>query len=222
MKHIFFSVLTALAIGGCKAPETPKKQAFQAYVRYLADVKQVRAEATFTEGDVAPQPVEMKGGVSFQGLPMKLRPIQGITYQTDYSSEFTPTFQFNWSPVASQPPAEYVAGMAPLTGFRFDQEPLSIHSPNTLRWQGNQVEDGEVIVFIWERIGDGLTVKMEVIQNLYGSEIKFPAAKLAELQPGRWKLYLVRKRLRKGDVGGVQVQAITEYYTPTDTLEVKN
>ncbi|HND88007.1 MAG TPA: hypothetical protein PK971_06760 [Saprospiraceae bacterium] len=194
----------------------------QAYIRYLADVKQLRAEATFTEGDSVPKPVEMAGGVLFQGLPMKLRPMQGITYQTEYAAEYSSPLKFAWSLAPQQPQTEVSVQMLPLTAFSFEQEPISLRSPNTFRWQGGKVEDGEAFVFLWERIGDGLTVKMEVVQSLVGAEIRFPAAKLAELQPGRWKLYLVRKRLHKTQVGGVQVQAVSEYYSKTDTLELKN
>lgn len=222
MRYIFFSVLTAIAFWACKAQETPKKRGLQAYTRYLADVKQVRAEATFTAGDSMPKPIEMAGGVLFQGLPMKLRPMQGITYQTEYTGEYSSPLQYAWTPAPGQPQAVASVQMLPVLDFSFEQEPISRHHPNTFRWQGGNVEDGEVFVFLWERISDGLTQKIEVVQNLVGSEIRFPAAKLAELQPGRWKLYLVRKRLRITQVGDVQVQAVTEYYSKTDTLEVRD
>ena len=221
MNHIFFSILTALAFSACSAPEVPKKRTLQTYVRYLADTKKLRAEATFLEGSPTPMPVEMPGGTTFQGLPMKIRPIQGLTYQTEYPAEHTPKHQFGWQS-ADGKRHEFEMEMLPVTRFRFDQEPVSVHTPNTFRWEGGNVENGEVLVFLWENLDTRETVKMEIVQNLAGSEIRFPAVKLAELKLGKWTLYLVRKRLRKALVGTVEVSGITEFYSKTDTVEVRD
>ena len=220
MNHIFFSILTALAFSFCATPEAPKKRSLQAYVRYLADAKKLRAEATFLEGSPTPIPVEMPDGVNFQGVPMKLRPLQGLTYQTEYPAEHTLKHKFGWQ----NPPGQrhdFEMAMLPITSFRFDREPISIHTPNTFRWEGGQVENGEVFVFLWENPDTRETVKMEIVQNLVGSEIKFPAVKLAELKPGKWVLYLVRKRLFKATVDQVEVSGIAEFYSKTDTVEVR-
>jgi hypothetical protein len=221
MKPIFFSILTALAFWSCSAPEMPQKRSLEAYVRYLDDTKKVRAEATFSEAGPSPRPVEMPGGAMFQGLPMKLRPLQGITYQTEYPAAHSPKYKFGWQNEAGGQRQELVLDMLPITRLRFDQEPLSIHTPNTFRWDGGPVEIGEVMVFLWERLETRETVKMEIVQQLAGSEIKFPAVKLAELKPGKWKLYLVRKRLRKTAVGNVEVMGVTEFYSKTDTMDVR-
>lgn len=221
MKHIFFSILTAIAFSSCSTPEMPKKRSLQAYVRYLADAKKLRAEATFLEGSPVPQPVEVSGGVDFQGTPMKIRPMHGITYQTEYPAEHTLKHKFGWQSGAGQR-HDFEMGMLPISKFRFDQEPISIHTPNTFRWDGGNVENGEVLVFLWENLDTRETVKMEIVQSLVGSEIKFPAVKLAELKPGKWTLYLVRKQLHKATVGAVEVSGITEFYSKTDTMEVRD
>lgn len=220
MKHIFFSILTALAFSFCATPEMPQKRSLQTYVRYLADVKKLRAEATFLEGSPTPQPIEIPDGVNFQGTPMKIRPMHGITYQTEYPAEHTLKHKFGWQGVAGKR-QDFEMNMLPISKFRFDQEPISIHQPNTFRWDGGNIENGEVLVFLWENMDTRETVKMEVVQNLVGSEIKFPAVKLAELKPGKWILYLVRKRLLKATVGNVEVSGITEFYSKTDTMEVR-
>lgn len=221
MKLIFFSILTALAFWACSTPEMPKKRSLQAYVRYLDDTKRLRAEATFSEANPHPQPVEMPDGVMFQGIPMKLRPLQGITYQTEYPAAHTQKYKFGWQDGPNQR-QELELEMLPITRFRFDQEPISVRTPNTFRWDGGQVQPGEVMVFLWEHLDTRETVKMEIVQQLAGSEIKFPAVKLSELKPGKWTLYLVRKRLRKTTVGQVEASGITEFYSKTDTIEVRS
>jgi len=221
MKHIFFSILTALAISSCTQPVTPKKRLLNTYVRFLADEKTIRAEATYQEGSPDPLPAQMPGGISFQGLPMKIRAVQGITYQAESSSDYTPKQVFHWENMSGKR-INFEMTMAPIRKFGFDKEPVSGQEPNTFRWEGGPLENGEAFVFLWENLQTRETVKMEVFQNTVESEIKFPAAKLAEVKPaGRWALYLVRKKLTKSVVDGIEASGVLEYYSKSDTVEVK-
>jgi len=220
MKYIFFSILTALAFSFCRTPETTTKRTLSTYVRYLADVKRLRAEASYAEGAPNPQPVEMVNGFRFQGQAMKLKATQNATYQLEQmAAEYPPKFTFDWSD-ARGTAHQFDLAMAPLIQFGFLKEPLSIHEANTFQWTGGSLENGEVFVFLWENIETGENVKMEIFQNSVKPEIKFPAAKLAELKPGNWKLYLVRKKLTKGNVDGIDISGVTEFYSKTDTIQV--
>lgn len=221
MKHIFFLILTALAFSFCSQPLTPKKRLLNTYVRYLADERTVHAEATYREGSPDPAPAQMPGGISFQGLPMKLRPVQGITYQAEYSSDYLLKQVFNWEDVPGKR-VSFEMTMAPISKFGFKKEPISGKEPNTFTWEGGKIENGEAFALIWENLQSRETVKMEVFQNTVESEIRFPAAKLAEVQPaGRWSLYVVRKKLTKSVVDGIETSGVVEYYSKPDTIEVK-
>jgi hypothetical protein len=166
-------------------------------------------------------PAQMTGGISFEGLPMKIRAVQGITYQAEYSSDYTTKQTFQWENVPGKR-FDFEMSMAPIVKFGFDQEPVSGQTPNTFRWEGGKLENGEAFVFLWENLKTRETVKMEVFQNTVESEIKFPAAKLAEVKPaGRWALYIVRKKLTKSVVDGIQASGVLEYYSKADTIEVK-
>jgi hypothetical protein len=220
MKFIFFSILTALAFFHCAVPVPQPKLSLDVYVRYLSDTKQIRAEATYKEGAPELQAVAPKNGIKYQNLDMTLKPYQGLTFQKSGPMEFMKKQRFNWSDNAGKE-HQFELKMEPFDVFSFEQEPLSIKKPVLFTWKGEGLQRGEVLVFLWERIGDGETVKMEIYQDITEPEIKFTASKIAELKPGKWKLYLVRKKMIRESIDGVDATGILEYYSKTDTLEVK-
>jgi hypothetical protein len=61
---------------------------------------------------------------------------------------------------------------------------------------------------------------MEVTTTVGKPYIDFPAEKLKELTPGKWSVYLVRKKLTKSVVNGYQINGIMEYYTKSSELTV--
>jgi hypothetical protein len=220
MKFIFFFILTALAFFHCSTPAPHTKRSLDVYVRYLSDTKQVRAEATYKEGSPELQAVAPKNGMKYQNLDMSIKPYQGLTFQKTGTMDFLNKQQFSWMDHAGKEHL-FQMKMEPIDVFSFEYEPLSIKKPVLFSWQGEGLQRGEVLVFLWERIADGETVKMEIYQDITDPEIKFTASKIAELKPGKWKLYLVRKKMVKETIDGVDATGILEYYSKTDTLEVK-
>ena len=108
-----------------------------------------------------------------------------------------------------------------ISSFRFGEEPLSRSRPATLRWEGGPLEKGETLVLMWENRALGQTVPMEIIRSGGDASLDFPAAKIAELPAGQWTLYLVRKRLAKTEAPGMRAEAVLEYYSKSDTIEVQ-
>lgn len=219
MKFIFFSILTALAFFHCATPVPQPKRAIDVYVRYLADTKQIRAEASYKEGSPDLQATAPKNGIKYQNLDMALKPHQGLTFQKTGAMDFLNKQRFNWADKSGKA-YQFEMNMEAIEEYSFANEPLSVKKPVLFRWKGEGLQRGEVLVFLWERIGDGETVKMEIYQDIRDPEIKFTASKIAELKPGKWKLYLVRKKMVKENVDGVDATGILEYYSKTDTLEV--
>jgi hypothetical protein len=61
---------------------------------------------------------------------------------------------------------------------------------------------------------------MEVSTTLGAPLIELPAAKIAQLGPGDWSLYLVRKRLEKSEGPDFFMESTAEYYTKPIKLKV--
>ena len=221
MKSIFFPLLLALAFAGCQAPVSVTKGALQCYVRFDAHQGQVLADATLypDTGRLAP-PVEMPGGLLYQGSAMQIIPVQGLTYRRTYAAAFVPEHTFGWLDQKEQR-QQVSFPMAAMSQFTFGDQPLSRTRPATLRWEGGPLEKGEALVLMWENKTLNQTVPMEIVRSSGDASIEFPAAKIAELAPGQWTLYIVRKRLARAKAGGVAVEGVLEYYSKSDTIEVK-
>ncbi len=151
---------------------------------------------------------------------MQLLPVQGLTYRRSYAAGFVPEHTFGWTDAQGQRQKVSFA-MTPISGFSFGDGPLLRTRPATLRWEGGALEKGEALVLMWENRTLRQTVPMEIVRSSGDASIEFPAAKLAELPPGQWMLYLVRKRLAKTEAPGMHAEAVLEYYSRSDTIEVR-
>lgn len=222
MKPHFFCLCLVTVCLGC-GPQTPVlRQTFQCYARFDAAARQTKAEATLKEGPDENHlvPIEPIGGFQYQGVAMHLLPIQGITYQSNYNAVYQASHLFAWKDKKGQPLAFEVA-MPRIDSFYFTNSALSVSSPATLRWTGGTLEKGETLVLLWENPIDNKTVSVEAYNSDGIDRLEIPAAKMAELSPGRWSLYLVRKRLTKGAAGPVEATGIAEYYTRAQTFDLK-
>ncbi len=222
MKYIFFSGLLALTFLNCKNNVSPAKQFLECYVRFDAVSGQLQADATVRQGNdvTQSQAVEMPGGILYQGSPMQILPVQGITYRRTYAANFLPEHSFGW--VDAQGARQKVSfPMASISHFSFGDGPLLRSKPATLRWEGGPLEKGETLVLMWENHTLQQTVPMEIMRSSGDASIEFPAAKIAELPVGKWTLYLVRKRLAKTEAPGITTEAVLEYYSKSDTIEVQ-
>ena len=224
MKYTFFGFLLLCAGLRCSAPAPQKNQALECYVRYLVPEAQLSVEATLFEwsaGEIKRYPVGVPGGISYQNISMK--PFQvgtDVSYQSNQAGGYTPEHMFRWKDAQGRS-AQFDLSLAPITAFAFDKNPLARDSVATLRWDGKALEQGESLVLLWERAAGNLTVPMEVLGTPGQSSINFPSAKLKELEPGSWTLYLVRKKAVKTDIQGVTASALLEFYTRVDTIQVR-
>lgn len=221
MKYIFFLGFLTLMFTHCQTATAPR-QFLQCYVRFDAVAGQVQADAIVRNGNntIQDQPVEMPGGMLYQGSPMQVLPVQGLTYRRSYAADFVPEHSFSW--VDAQGMRQKVAfPMSPISKFSFGDGPLLRSKPATLRWEGGPLEKGETLVLMWENRALGQTVPMEIMRSSGNASIEFPAAKVAEVPAGTWTLYLVRKRLSKTETPGMAAEAVLEYYSKSDTIEVK-
>lgn len=220
MKYIFFSVLSALAFSCCQTAEKPTNRSFDCYVRYLEPDSLLRAEARLLEGDTAPQPVRAPENIRYQGKEMKLQTSQGIFYRREDFGNFGPKHSFSWKDDKGVV-RQFEMQLSPIQRFGFESNSLSREKTAVFRWEGAPLTKGETLVFLWENAALNKTVPMELISITDLPAIEFPAVKIAELDPGTWTYYLVRKKLTKADANGVAASGIIEYYTKSDTVQVK-
>ena len=227
MRLIFFCFMTIFGIAAChRQPETPaNKLSLDCYIRVLESEGRIRAEATMLSLPANGQPaagssalpVEIPGGIRYQGSPMSTVPTTGLTYFKDFPGEYVPEHIFSWDDLEKKRHT-FTLKMNNITNFTFGSKEISLSKPARFTWEGGSMEKGEALVLMWENQKENLTVPMELIVQGQLPQIDFPVAKLKELSPGTWTLYMVRKKLAKADVSGVASKAIMEFYSKTDTL----
>ncbi|MBC7774254.1 MAG: hypothetical protein H7246_02350 [Phycisphaerae bacterium] len=211
MKHIFFSILTALAFWHCQDAAPSPKNILNCYVRFDAAGQKVKAEASLLDA-ASKQAIELPGGIRFQSTEMKVLPVRGITYTVEFPAVYKAEQIFDWKNKKGER-GELKIAVPVIDSFFFDSKVLSIKNPANLRWIGKPLAKGETLVFIWENTEEGKTVPMEVSTTLGAPLIEIPAAKVAQIGVGNWSLYLVRKRFAKAETTDFLVESMAEFYT---------
>lgn len=226
MRLIFFCFMTVFGITACHQSVTPPNQlSLDCYIRVLESEGRIRAEATMlsipSKGQPAAGssalPVEIPGGIRYQGSPMTTIPTSGLTYFKDFPGTYVPEHIFSWDD-SEKKRHTFTLKMNQITNFTFGSKTIPLSQPARFTWEGGSMEKGETLVLMWENQKENLTVPMELIVQGQLPQIDFPVAKLKDLSPGTWTLYIVRKKLVKTDVSGVASKAILEFYSKTDTL----
>lgn len=223
MKYLFFPALLVISLGACRSKPENRDAALECYVRYLAPEGEVTAEATLFESSTdsaGRHAAEIPGGIRYQNTEMKTVPIQGLSYRLRFPAAYYPAHRFEWRDAAGVP-QQFELAMPSIDRFAFAAEPLPRNVPTRFTWQGEPLRNGESLVFLWEKLPVGPTLRWEIYVDGEQSFVEFPAAKLAELSPGDWTLYLVRRKLMRQTVGAWPLSAVAEYYSDSDTVQVK-
>jgi hypothetical protein len=218
MKHIFFLVLTTMAVLGCKTPEKPQDLSLFCYVRYDAASKAVKAEATLQEA-TKKTALEIPGGIRYQSMEMVLAPVYGLKYRYDYNASFLTEHVFEWRDKQNAKQA-FKIRFQPIDSFSLTGSTLKNTAATSLQWEGTALGKGETLVLMWENAEKGLTLPMEVTSTSGMPLIDIPAGKLKSLEPGNWTLSLVRKKLVKETINTLPASCILEYYTKAIPIKI--
>lgn len=218
MKYIFFLILTTLALLSCHSQQNAEKRTLFCYARYDETLKFTKAEATMQE-DGNKTSLEIPGGIRYQSMEMKLSPIYGMSYRYEYPAELVAEQVFDWRD-ASNNKQVFRLPINPVKAFSMSENTVSMSNPTKLTWEGSPLGKGETMVLMWENVKEGLTLPLEVSSSIGMPQIEIPVAKLKELSPGDWTLYLVRKKLMKDTIGGMPVNGISEFYSKAIALKV--
>jgi hypothetical protein len=224
-KYFFFSLAIFIGIQ-CKNSTKPNEpmQIFDAFVQVLEQEGKIRTQATLRSmpgtgaatGEMLP--VEVPGGIKYQGTAMKVRPSVGLSYALDFPGRYQAEHQFDWG----NPPGNTVVATMPNTPeFSFGGDNIKYGQPVTCTWKGEPLQRGETLIFMWENLSTHTAVPIELYANTSQPSVSLPAAKMKDVTPGKWSIYLVRKRLTKGQLKNTQTQVVCEFYSKSDTITVQ-
>lgn len=199
----------------CARPEKPEgpKIFGNLYVRYLQDGGQIKAEASFFEGDSAhlAQPITIPGGVSFQGSGMESRNIQDklIRYQYENRLEYPGQFAFQIQDEAGKS-HRFAQEMPPVFDF--------LIPPSFSKKQGMGLElqpapsspEEELALLFSDTTGKASLIE---IPAPISQKISLNPDQLSKLSPGPNQLYLVKKKKTFLQNGPYRVHFDMEFYT---------
>lgn len=191
------------------------------YVRYLQTERQLKAHASFLEGDSIKnaEPKRFRGGVSFQGKKMQFRDLQGKLYryllneQTDYNETFLFRHRDDngdyW---------EYTMRMHPIEDF-FVKDKISKSKGMTIVADGAILQSNESLVLLFsDERNRATTLTIEGPSKTI--ELSIPPEQLGDLSVGKGKLYLVKKQFNEDQEEQLNASSSIEFYTKSIDIEV--
>lgn len=210
-----FSAIALVALLGCHAGEEAKgpKTFGNLYVRYLQDGNQIKAEASFFEGDSAhlAQPISIPGGVSFLGNGMESRDIQGKLIRYQYENTIPYPGEFSFKALDENGNVhEFAAKMPPVTDFLIP-DTISKSQGATLELQPAPASDKEQLALLFSD-AEGKAYLIEIPAPI-GQKIPITPTHLARLNPGTYQLYLVKKQNTFVQQEAYRVHFDVEFYT---------
>lgn len=221
-----FLALMGLLIIGCqpdKAPEGPQPNTYaDFFVRYIAPQAQLKATVAFREGDslATAQPVEIPGGVTYQGEKLEARrlPGQQVRYQTDTRSAFVPQHRFQFKSTDGQD-QDISLELSPIDSFSVIGGTASRSKGMKLYIKNEQIEAGESIVLLFSDANNKATT-ITLTNPTARDTFPIASVRLRKLEPGPYQIYLVKKQHQEIDLGRVKAKADIEYYTAEQAFVV--
>ncbi|MCB9273707.1 MAG: hypothetical protein H6564_06675 [Lewinellaceae bacterium] len=229
MRHRYLILILACFVAlstACRQNKEEQKgpQLFaDLYVRYLQAEEELKATATFFEGDSieTASPKILTGGASFQGSGMEPRPLPGgtVRYTLQRNGDYAASFPFRFKNNNGLQ-QEYSLSMAPIDTFYIHGAKASKSQGMSAYADGGQLQAGESLVFLFS---DAQNQAFSFTLNgpLATTEIKVPPSQLESLKPGPYQLYLVKKKRSTEVKPGLAVLANIEFYTRTVEVEVE-
>jgi len=222
-----FGILITLAAAtfACRnnEPEKVKSDIYgDFFVRYLAPEKELRAHASFSQGDSVQNavPIELKGGVTFQGSGMEARNLQGqqirYTYQTQ--ADYTAPYTFK-TKMPDGSVLEHTIAMSGIGKFSIQEGVISKSKGMTLVIGQGSLEKNESIVMLFTVPATSASYTV-IAAGPHSNDIHtIPPTTIPALPKGKVQLYLVKKQESTADTPIANITASAEYYS--DMIEVE-
>lgn len=183
------------------------------FIRYMAEGNELKATASFQEGDTITHvsPLKLKGGVTFHGSGMVLKNIQDKVYRytqarvADYAEVFSFRHQYQGETLV------YEIKMNPIKDFYVKGSASGSNGLDVVVVD-QPLEKGESYVFL---LSDQNNKAVSFTVRGPGNKLEnqFPAEEIAKLEAGKGELYIVKKQTRFERQGKRDIRAEIEYYT---------
>lgn len=221
-----FILITGFSVGSCQQEDKPEETAPTIYanlfVRYIAPQGQLKVTAAFREGDSlsTAQPVEIPGGVTYQGQQLEARKLPGqqVRYAMDTRAAFAQEHRFSFQAADGQP-QEAALSLSPIDSFSVIGGVASLSKGMNLYIKDEKIDEGESIVLLFSD-ADNKATTITLTNPAVRDTFPIAGLRLRKLKPGPHRVYLVKKRQQELDLPGIKAIAEIEYYTAEQTFEV--
>ena len=230
MQYKYFLPLTSMLLlslsWSCQNRQLQQEQGPQLYaelfVRYLQSERELKAVATFFEGDslASALPKTFTGGVAFQGSGMETRPLPGgtVRYNLQRQADYAEAFPFRFTNEGGKQ-QEYSLAMTPLDTFFVVDGKASKTQGMVLYAKGGELQADESLVFFFSDT-QNRAATFTISGPHQGEEYRISRQQLKDLSPGPHYMYLVKKKRTTEEKGKLSVLADVEFYTRLAELEV--
>ncbi len=217
---IVFSVLFLFACNADQKEPTAEGYIFSSYYfRYLEPEQQLKAEATYRQGDsIQSAKAKVFNGVFFGDQEMTFKKLSDTNqrYILDAKKEY-PSDPLTFSFINDKGHKEEQSfSLSPIKNLSANG-PVSKSNGCTLSWEGDALGADESVVCLFTDTANKTTSTI-IKGPSVGAAINIPAAKLEALTVGAGEVYLVRKKRSRKVLDNRQSFAQMEYYS--STLEV--
>ncbi|GJM31638.1 MAG: hypothetical protein DHS20C18_06390 [Saprospiraceae bacterium] len=216
-RYSFFSLLAVVLFSACDndpAPQSKPTIFADFFIRYLEDEHELKAQATFMEGDslTSAVPKIFESGVAFLGSNMKMKKIQDklVRYSLTNEMGYMGSFRFKFND-ENRNPEIYSIEMPPIENFQM-KGPISKSKGMTVVINGGILSQEESMVFLFnDKHNQARTIT--VLGPQTNIEYRFNADQLRNLSLGEGQLYLVKKQLKVQNNPHRSIRTEIEYYT---------
>lgn len=202
-KGIFYFAALLLLIASCQADtkkpadqKQKEKKTIRYFVQYLESDRLIRAEARFYDGEnIDKAPLLEMNTVSFQGGSMELTsaPKEAFVYKTERPGDFHSKMKFQYSLEKEEGLID--VHLSPIESFLI-KDRVSQSKGFTLVWDGRPLVEGEeLLLFFADQANKAASSTLRGPTSK--SEVQMGGTFLSELQAGKGKLFLVRKKKGK-------------------------
>lgn len=224
-KCVSHFLLLGLALTSCTSSEiadTSPTIFEQYYVRFLQTEQQIKATASFFEGDslATANPKTFFGGVSFLGSGMEAKTLpNNIARYTTTRNRITypERFRFGYKNDTGEL-QDFNVELEPIDDF-FLQDSILLNQDVLVTVNGGQLASDEQLVFLFNDSKNRAT-SISFDGPRESIEYSLSAPQLQSLNMGKGEFYLVKKKLYREEIGIRKIEANVEFYSLSKPIEV--